>query len=185
MLGARSSGVPDPDYEKRMQAKLDPFVVRSNFVTVGLVLSTYELVKAEVIEGARGFFAPLDTGQDRYREHVLSRAPKSTFEASCLSLLEMKALREGDYETLKELQKHRGKVAHELPAYLMDPNTEVDINLVLAAADILRRLGQFWGRIAVDTNEDFDGREIADEDIRSGGSLFVDFLLGIALADGT
>lgn len=174
--------MPSPDFEESLRAKLDPAEVRINLARAGLVLATYELVKSEVIQGVRGFFVYLNRGHDNYQRHVLSLAPKSVFKASCAWLREMGALRDGDYETLEALQRHRYAVAHELPTYVGDPNTEVDIDLVRAVAEILRRLGQFWGRIEVDINEDFDGMEIADEDIRSGVSIFVDFLLDVTVS---
>ena len=167
----------------RLQAKLGGHVVRRNLARAGLVLATHEFAKAQVVDGVRDFFVFPDRGNDRYKVHVLDRAPDSTFEASCLWLREMGALRDGDYELLKALQHHRHAVAHELVTYVTDPDAEVDIELVRSVAEVLRRLGQFWGRIVVDTNGDFDGVEVADDDIRSGASIFVEFLLNVTESD--
>jgi hypothetical protein len=86
--------------------------------------------------------------------------------------------KDGDYETLQALQRHRHAVAHELVTYVADPHAEVDVDLVRAVAEIIRRLGVFWARISMDADEVYDGVEVADEDIQSGPSIFVDFLLG-------
>lgn len=153
--------------------------MRRNLARAGLVLATHEFVKAQIVDEVRDFFVIAGTGKHRYKLHVLDRAPDSTFEASCLWLREMGALRDGDYEMLKALQQHRHAVAHELVTYVMDPDTDVDLELVRSIAEILCRLGQFWGRIVIDMNDDFDGREVADDELRSGASIFVDFLLGV------
>jgi len=49
--------------------------------------------------------------------------------------------------------------------------------------DLISALGVFWGRIEIETNEDFVGREIADADIVSGNSLLMGHL--VAAAEGT
>lgn len=174
----RTLRMPGADYERRLRAKLDGSQVRLNLAKVGLVLATHEFVKGQVIDQVRSFFVMLNTGQDRYQTHVLSKAPRSTFLASCLWLRDMGALEDGDYETLQALQRHRHAVAHELVTYVADPHAEVDVDLVRAVAEIIRRLGVFWARISMDADEVYDGVEVADEDIQSGPSIFVDFLLG-------
>lgn len=169
---------PGADYERRLRAKLDGSQVRLNLAKVGLVLVTHEFVKRQVIDQVRSFFVILNTGQDRYQKHVFAEAPGSAFLASCLWLQEMGALEDGDYETLQALQRHRHAVAHELVTYVADPQVEVDVDLVRAVAEVVRRLGVFWARISMDADEMYDGVEVADEDIQSGPSIFFDFLLG-------
>jgi len=171
-------------FESRLRAKLDADEVRQNLARAGLVLAIYEFVKFEIINGVRDFFVILNTGGDRYKAHVLERAPETTFKASCLWLQDMNVLHERDYETLKALQEHRHTVTHDLVAYVVDPNTEINMDLVRQATEVLRRLGQFWGRIEVDTNPEFDGQEVTDEDIRSGPSILVDFLLNVVDSQG-
>ena len=61
--------------------------------------------------------------------------------------------------------------------YVANPDAEVDVDLVRAVAEIIRRLEVFWARISMDADEMYDGVEVADEDIQSGPSVFVDFLL--------
>jgi hypothetical protein len=173
----RRLNMSGPDYERRLRAKLDGSQVRLNLARVGLVLATHEFVKGQIIDQVRSFFVILNTGQDRYQKHVLGKAPGSAFLASCLWLQDMGALDHGDYETLHALQRHRHAVAHELVTYVADPHSEVDVDLVRSVAEIIRRLGVFWARISMDADEMYDGVEVADEDIQSGPSIFVDFLL--------
>lgn len=46
--------------------------------------------------------------------------------------------------------------------------------------DLISGLGVSWGRIEIETNEDFVGREIADADILSGNSMLMHHLVDAA-----
>jgi hypothetical protein len=53
----------------------------------------------------------------------------------------------------------------------------VPVGLLIAVAEVLERLNLFWGRIAIDSNPDFDGRDVGDEEIHGGASALVGLLL--------
>ncbi len=95
----------------------------------------------------------------------------------------MKALTPEQVATLTEIQKHRHEVAHELPKLLVDPDFQVKMELLGAATEIIRVLGVFWGSIEVDTNPDFDGREVDYDGIKSMSFMLMEYLTSIAAVD--
>ena len=171
------------EFEDRLRRKLDPTALKDNLARAGLVLATYELLKSQIIGRVRDFFVwPDDLGElgtdSRYETDVLGRS-NSPFSASCEWLVYMDALTAEDLDVLTQFQQHRHEVAHELVAYLVDPEREIDLDLVAGARRVLRRLGVFWGRINVDSDPDYDHVDVADEDITSAASLLIEHLIEI------
>ena len=78
---------------------------------------------------------------------------------------------------VQEVREHRNKIAHQLALLLVDPSHEIDLTLLEDMAAIIRAVGAFFGRIAMDCDPEFDGRDVKDEDIRSGTSLLMDHLI--------
>ena len=144
------------EYAARLQAKLAPESIAQTLIRAGCFLSAYELIKNEVVDGVRGFFARgFKDGQQLYDEteyqtDVLSRNLKSRYRASCDWLVQMGALTTAQAVALENIHTHRQEIAHELPKLLVDPDFEVRADLLLAAVDCVRSLGIFWGRISVD-----------------------------------
>jgi hypothetical protein len=51
------------------------------------------------------------------------------------------------------------------------------VNLLEEMATILRAVGAFFGRIAIECNPGFDDEAMKDDDIKSGTSLLMDHLV--------
>ncbi len=176
------------DYATRLAAKLAPESVNRTLIRAGCFLSAYELLKSEVIDGVRGFFARgFKDGQQlydeaRYHQHVLRRNPKSRYRASCAWLVDMGALTTAQAAALEDINAHRQEIAHELPKLLIDPDFEVKTDLLLAAVDCVRALSAFWVRFAIWTGQ-WDDQEVADEDIKSGSYLLMEYLVSLAGLD--
>ncbi|MEV0534733.1 hypothetical protein [Kitasatospora sp. NPDC050463] len=173
------------DHE-RLRQKLAPESVMITLVRAGSFLSAYELIKSEIVEKVHGFFwngfqdGHHTYDEARYQQSVLVRNPKNRYAASCDWLVEMGALTAEQVTTLGAIQKHRHEIAHELPKLVIDPDFEVRTDLLLAAAEVVRRLGVFWGSIEADTNPDFDGTEVDYDGIKSGSYLLMEYLVTIA-----
>lgn len=165
-------------------AKLQPERLRVNLVRAGLFLAGWEMLKGEVQMQVRGFFlVGFDengfTYSNDYTTRVLSRH-KSAFEASLLWLVEAEALTEAQAGQVRRLRDYRNEVAHELPKLLLESAHDLDVERIREMRELLAVLGLFWGRITVDTDPDFDGQQIADDDIRSMVSVFMDHLVDVA-----
>lgn len=174
------------EYAARLHAKLAPESVMLTLIRAGCLLSAYELIKSEVVDGVRGFYASGFKGgkqlydETGYRQDVLSLDPKSKYRASCAWLVGEGALTSAQAEALEQIHAHRQEIAHELPKLLVDPDFEVKADLLLAAVDCVRALGVFWGRISIDCDPQWDGQDVADEDIKSGSYLLMEYLIPIA-----
>ncbi len=176
-------------YERRLQEKLAPGAIKENLLGAALFLVVYELLKTEVIEKTRGFFC---TGFDQtgllyspnYDSQVLA-LDRNRIKASCLWLAHNGAISEADIDVAQAIADHRHAVAHELPRFLVDPDAHIDHNLLLEAHRLITALGRFWGRIEVDTNSEFDGHDVRDEDIKSGAMLLMEHILVVLGQDGT
>lgn len=175
------------DYAARLQAKLAPESVGRTLIRAGCFLAAYELIKSEVVKGVHDFywFGDMRNGQKiyddaRYQRQVLSRNPKSAYRASCDWLVENEALTIEQVQALEAISRHRHEIAHELPKLLVDPDFEVKADLLLAAAGCVRALGVFWGRMTVDSDPQWDGREVTDDDIKSGAYLLMEYLVSLA-----
>jgi hypothetical protein len=174
------------EYATRLTAKPAPESVRRTLIEAGCLLSAYELIKLAVVDGVRDFYARgfqdgrqlFDEG--RYQQHVLSRNPKSRYRASCAWLVEMGALTADQAAALENIHVHRQEIAHELPKLLVDPDFAVKTDLLLTAVDCVRALGVFWGRISIGCDPEWDGQEVADEDIKSGSYLLMEHLISVA-----
>jgi hypothetical protein len=160
------------EYER----KLEPASVALQLMRAGCLIAAYELAKRIILENVREFVFPDDEWYDR---EVRAGDRKNDFRANVAWLIEAGALNESQAATLEELHSHRHQVVHELPAYLVDPNWEVRIDLLAASQSILRSLAVFWGRIAIDADPVFDGPDVSDADIQSGASALFDHLLRV------
>jgi hypothetical protein len=173
------------DYAAKLRAKLAPESIGLTLVRAGCFLSAYELIRSEIVDNVRAFFcngfnaAGLTYDEPAY-QRVLDIDPKSKYRASCAWLVDMGALTPGQVQTLEGVRTHRSEIAHELPKLLIDPDFEVRTELLLVAVEVIRALGVFWGSIDVDTNPDFDGQEVAYDEIKSGAYLLMEHLVAIA-----
>ena len=66
----------------------------------------------------------------------------------------MGALTAKQVESLEAVRAHRGEVAHELARLLVDPDADVDVNMLAQLRGIMHSLDRFWGAIEVDINPD-------------------------------
>lgn len=167
----------------RLARKLQPDSARGTLLRAAALLVGWELVQSEVVNKVRDFFT---FGFDqfgprvdrRYQERVVSRSAR-IFDASLGWLMETNAVTAEEAASLKDLRDYRNLVAHELGAFLIDPDREIDLAKLEAIRGVLASLGRFWGQIEVDTNPDFDGRDVDPQDIVSGSTMLLEFALSV------
>jgi hypothetical protein len=174
------------DYREKLLHKLSPEALQQSLQRAGVFLVAYELVKSEIVDKVRGFFISDDVGitwrKERAKEYddsVLSKDRSSVYRASCGWLAENDGLDPRQIAILESVYQHRHEVAHELAKYLVDPDFEIRMDLLTEAVECIRSLGQFWGSNEVDSDPEFDGREIRPEDIRSGSYVLMEHLVEV------
>ena len=170
-----STTLGTPDVERRLRQKLEPEVLRWNLGVVGLVTTFHEAIKSLVI-GSVHDFVTLFGREERYRREVLALG-NGRFDASCKWLENAGALNAGDRDVLDRFKRLRDALTHEFVTIALSPDHDVDIGAIVEVCDVIRRLDVFWVRLHIDANPDFDGRDIADEEVCSGLALCLDALL--------
>lgn len=174
------------EHVERLSSKLAPESVRLTLIRAGCFLAVYELIKSEIIDGVRGFYCNgIVDGQitydERSYEHDVARLnPKSRYQASCEWLVGMDAISQQQVDLLGDIYRHRKVIAHELPRFLIDPDFDVRIDLLVGATECVRSLGVFWGTISVQTDPFWQDEDIDYSRIKSGSFILMEYLTELA-----
>lgn len=176
--------------EEDLLRHIAPGMTRQLLAIAGAYLVAYELVKSNVIDGVRGFYTfgwNKESGfviSDEYREDVRNRSDHEL--DACLSwLVDREALSVGEAASVHRLRDERNKVAHEVAELLVEPNFALDLQPLLDAHTVLKRLAVFFGGIDVDTDPAYDGQEVDRDSIESGVSLLYAHLLQAAFHEAS
>ncbi len=167
---------------------LNPDVLRSNLIAASIFLAAYEMLRATVIDRIRSFFSnEFRDGEwitsEGYRANCLS-LDKSPLRASLLWLQRMSAINDADIALVDSIREHRNDLAHDLPKFLMTADAEVNIQLLDGIYELITKVDRWWIReVDMTTDPDYDGREVADEDIASGNMLFIQMMVRIATGE--
>jgi hypothetical protein len=175
----------DEIYKKRLERKLKPDVVLTNLIRASVLITSFELLKGEVVTKLREFHA-VKYGPNgwesspRWRTEVLAlddRKPKTPFRASSLWLAKHKVIDMEDIGVLLRIREHRNQVAHELPELLIDPDFTPDNQLLQESLRLTTTVGKFWARMAVDCDPAFVGKEVPDSELVPGSSHIMELVL--------
>lgn len=174
------------DQARRGWAKfLNPEALRSNLIAASIFLAAYEMLRASVIDRIRVFMSRDFRDRDwvpteKYRTKCLA-LDKSPLRASLLWLKQMSAIDEADIARVDRIREHRNDLAHDLPKFLLTADADVNVQLLVAIYELIAKIERWWIRnVDMPTDQDFDGREVADEEITSGNMLFIQLMLQIA-----
>lgn len=116
---------------------------------------TGEMTRHAVVDEVRQFFAGgFADGQwiideAAYREQVLSRHP-NVFKASLSWLVWMGAINDAQAERLGAIHAHRNELTHELVRFIVDPDSEPDVELFTEAVETLQAIRRFWTQVESD-----------------------------------
>lgn len=164
---------------------LNPESLRGNLIASSIFLTAYELLRTSIIDRIRDFFTYEfnESGgviSEDYKCKVLS-LDKSPLRASLLWLQEVSAIDDTDVELVDEIRKHRNELAHDLPKFITNADAEININLLESIYKLLTKIDRWWIKeVDIPTNPDFDGQEVADDEIQSGTMICIQMMLRIA-----
>lgn len=175
----------DEDYASRLLARLQPEEVVGNMLRIGVALTLYELLKPQVLNGVRDFFS-VGFNEDGwlYDERAFDAKvrrldSRSVYRASLLWLEAQGAIDSGDVDAVDRLHKYRQKLAHESGTLILDPDFEIQDDLIAHARDALDKIASFWAQIEIETGGTLDPSEIGDYDIKGAVVLFFDHVHAI------
>ncbi|HYT42526.1 MAG TPA: hypothetical protein VEP90_09275 [Methylomirabilota bacterium] len=164
---------------------LSPELTKSVLMAVAIYLITYELLKSSIIEEIKKFYfvgaGYENTARQRqYASEVLS-LDKSPFVASCRWLHKMEAITKEDIQTILNLRELRNKVAHQLPEFLVDYNSNMSVSDLVKMQEILGKVDSWWIReVELAANPDFvhlDHEELETLEVFSGPMIIVSHLI--------
>lgn len=178
------AGYSHDEYVEWFSRMWEPENVRDLLGIAGAVMAAYELIKARVVNGTMGFYVTgFDedgfTYSDKYDTDVLARHPTSAYLASCAWLVDAQAITDEQVAVLTELHEVRGRMVHELIGYLLDPSLSVRPGLLSDVLGVLQALALFWAKLDMETNPDFAGQAVNDDEIQSGDVLIFEQLLAV------
>jgi hypothetical protein len=167
-------GVPMSEVEDLLdlEFRFSPEVMRREMVRASALLALNRFLYLQTAERWRTFDDPM-------AEINLQVSPPATFdlndtglETALKELTKGETLDASDVRLIREVHSRAREVFERLPDLLMEGKS-VGTELFEPACLLIRKLELFWARINIDCNPEFDGREIADEEIGatiSGGA---------------
>lgn len=119
---------------------------KRNLMIAAIYLTAYELIMSAIIEQLKNFYIDRiqhDTTimEQRYQTEVLSLDKnKNKILASCLWLEQMGAITKEDIEEIAKIREHRNKVAHQLPAFLVDDAVNINTAYIYKMHELLTKI---------------------------------------------
>lgn len=170
---------------------LNPDSLKSNLIVASLFLTAYESLRASVIDSLKEYFC-IGFDQDglklspRYQSEVLSRH-KSPLRASLLWLQEMDVVTESDLECVDQIREHRNEIAHDLPRFITESDSDVKVSLIANICELVAKIDKWWiCEVEIPTNPDFTSEQLDSIDcdgVASGRMTFLRMMLEIATGD--
>lgn len=172
-------------HEDKWERFLDPEVIRAELFSALMFITTYEILKDNVVDRIRDFYS---VGFDQtgatvapeYQEEVLSRN-RSPLYASFAWLQENSAINDDDLIRFEQLKKIRNALAHELFAVVTGQTDFGHSARLPDLLSLLRKIDVWWVvNVEIPTNPDYDGEEIDEAGIVPGSILGLQMLVEVA-----
>lgn len=167
---------------------LNPDTLRGNLIKASLFIAAYQTFRTNVVDRLRGFFtngfdASGPVLDPEYQTKVLA-LDKSPLQATLLWLKGMSAIDDADIADAHRAREHRNALSHKLQDFLLAADLEIDLGILESLCKLLAKIDRWWIReVEMTTNPDFDGVEVADEDITSGTMWFLSTMMRIAYGE--
>jgi hypothetical protein len=176
--------------------------IRQNLILTSLYIFAFEVLKFAILNDVEFFLAELAgpttqaPSKGETLEELLEWAQRSNarkveayrkrlrdydrnkWKASYLFLADIGVISEKDVTRLKEIEKHRNEIAHELPRLLIDETLDFRPAYLARIREILGKIDDWQKDIEVAINPELAGKELF-----SGRLLVVDRILSVALSE--
>lgn len=183
---------------ERLGRKLEPGTLHGNLLRASLFLTVFELLRNSVTMAPAAFEIPkmvsgklemtqFEKGRLRPTPYYLDKMREFNvntdyFRGGALWLGKVAALTASEVEELLALRDYRNEIAHELAGFLIDINRSLGFDRYLRLTELLQKVDRWRGRIEIDLNDEYDGKDIKDADIKSGSMLVVDMINSMILS---
>jgi len=184
-----------------MEKITNPQIIKSNLIIASLFVTSFEMLKTSIQDRIKSFLclnATLNKQVEmeheistEYKTNVLERAIPSIdrrksrdyhlFYSSCLWLKDNNVINQNDIVDIEQIRKHRNLIAHNPVKLLVDDNTNINIALLKKSQTLLSKIEKWWIiEFEIPVNPDFDGKIIDENEVQSGTTVFLDYLMEIA-----
>jgi hypothetical protein len=181
------------DTKSRWVDFLNPDLVRTKFVAMGLFMVAHEMLLDAIKDRPLGFFSNEWTSEgelqqcDDYRREILARDPKGKGDAlrgSLAWLREMEAIDEADIASVQEFTDARNVIAHELRNIIGGSTTPHFAGLFPRLIELVAKIDRWWViNVEIATDPDLAGQEIDEEGVTPGSLLIMQILGRVALGE--
>jgi hypothetical protein len=172
--------------QKAWERFLNPDTLRSNLMVASIYIATYELLDQTVLGWVHDcFFLGLDDSDPavvgKYKAQVLSRN-RSPVYASLGWLESQQVITGEDVTCFENAKKCRNAIAHEMTRMLMDGLPPDLPEHFREMVDILGKIEKWWIiSFEIPVNEEFDGKEIDENEVVPGRIIGLQMMLDVAL----
>ena len=181
------------DVKDRWAEFLNPDVVRTKLVAMGLFMIAHEMLLDAIKDRPLGFFAnnwTADGGwqqSDEYRREILARDPRGKGDAlrgSLAWLREMEAVDDADLAAVREFTDARNTIAHELRDIVGGGTMPDFAGLFPRLIELVAKIDRWWiVNVEIATDPDLAGREIDEDGVTPGSILIMQILSRVALGE--
>ena len=181
------------DTKNRWAEFLNPDVVRTKFVAMGLFMVAHEMLLDAIKDRPLSFYSndwTADGGwqqSEDYRQKVLALDPRGKGDAlrgALAWLREMEAIDEADVASMREFTDARNVIAHELRDIIGGGTMPDFAGLFPRLIELVTKIDRWWViNVDIATDPEMAGQDI-DEDGVTPGSLIIMQILGqVALGE--
>lgn len=140
-----------------LEARMQPDHLRWLLSYAGLFQMVHEILKRDIITRVREFYwrGHIDGvdqyNEDLYRSDVLAIGPDGSrpnrFDGSLRWLVAQGVITEADTEAIQKIYQERHVLTHELPRYILGPDSAPDRPLFVDALRITQKIERFWTQL--------------------------------------
>lgn len=172
---------------------LNPDVVRTKFVAMGLFMVAHEMLLDAVKDRPLSFFADTwsaDGGWQQsndYRREILERDPKGkndVLRGSLAWLREMEAIDDADLASVREFTDARNVIAHELRDVIGGGAMPDFAGLFPRLIELVAKIDRWWTvNVDIATDPELAGQDIDEDGVMPGSLLIMQILGRVALGE--
>ncbi|KJZ61742.1 hypothetical protein VD17_28225 [Pseudomonas fluorescens] len=158
--------------------------MQERLISASLYITAYEMLKASIVDRLKDFFCigftedGITTSPD-YKRKVLA-LNKSPIYASLVWLKDAEAIDQGDIDVFDQLRQLRNSLAHELPEVVLAGKNLALRERMQDVMNLMRKIEIWWiVNVEIETDPDFDGRDINPDEITPGPILMMQIMLEV------
>jgi hypothetical protein len=170
----------------KWEAFLDPDQLRSKLIAASIYIAMFEVLKNVIVERIETFFLEgIIEGKKLiskdYEREVLSIS-KSPVYASLEWLRRNGVIDAADITAFDTLKAHRNALAHDLFGFATGTMDSSFVEQMPIMDSLIAKIERWWiFNFEIPLNPNFHGKDIVEESVISGTSLFVHLMNTIAL----